>query len=407
MLDIWPDLPIFVHAIDGFLMEEIEDCTAALRLNHRVSGIRLEDISDPQWKAFGPLMQHPFPSLTHLWIQPKYLINHAISRTFLGGSAPSLQVLHLAKAPFPALPELLLSTTNIVRLWYNDIPDSGYISPQEMVTSLSALTQLESLSLTFHSPRFFTFPDRAIQIPPPHTRTLLPALTYLGLCGIPEYVEDLVAQLDAPLLESMTIMLYHRKVLEVSELAKFIRRTDKLSLTDRAEVTFMHESMFIILSQELLVGRVDPKTLVLKFPCEKWDSRLSYLAELWESCVPSPSPFECLHMDIPYSWRDVIDDPEPQWLELLHPFSAVKDLRLSKSVASRVAQALRGLPAERVMGVLPALEIVFISGLQPFGPVREAISEFVDARQLSGHPVSIHWEGGPVESEEMGREVDD
>jgi hypothetical protein len=46
------------------------------------------------------------------------------------------------------------------------------------------------------------------------------------------------------------------------------------------------------------------------------------------------------------------------------------------------------------MEVLPALENVFISGLEPFGPVKEAISEFADARQLSGYPVSIcDWEG--------------
>ena len=47
----------------------------------------------------------------------------------------------------------------------------------------------------------------------------------------------------------------------------------------------------------------------------------------------------------------------------------------------------------QVTEVLPALETVFISGLEPWGPVLEAISEFVDARQLSGHPLSIHWEG--------------
>jgi hypothetical protein len=112
-------------------------------------------------------------------------------------------------------------------------------------------------------------------------------------------------------------------------------------------------------------------------------------------------------MDLPYSLEGIIDDPDPQWLELLHPFSAVKDLRLSKSVAPRVAQALGGLPAEQVMEVLPALEIVLISGLNPFGPVKEAISEFADARQLSGHPVSIHWEGElTIGNKEMDRGVD-
>jgi hypothetical protein len=50
---------------------------------------------------------------------------------------------------------------------------------------------------------------------------------------------------------------------------------------------------------------------------------------------------------------------------------------------------------ELVTEVLPALENVFISGLEPFGPMKEAISDFADARRVAGHPVSIcDWEGG-------------
>ena len=82
-----------------------------------------------------------------------------------------------------------------------------------------------------------------------------------------------------------------------------------------------------------------------------------------------------------------MDNQDSQWLELLRHFSAVKHLHLSKLIASRVAQALRGLSAGRVMELLPALEAIFISDL--VGPVMEAISDFADARQLSGHPVFI------------------
>jgi hypothetical protein len=71
----------------------------------------------------------------------------------------------------------------------------------------------------------------------------------------------------------------------------------------------------------------------------------------------------------------------------------VKRLRLTKPVAYPVAQALGGLQAERVLEVLPALEIVFMSEFKRFGPgpVKEAISKFSDTRQLFGHPVHIHW----------------
>jgi len=342
----------------------------------------------------GPHKRRPFPALTDFSLRsysPKHVI--PISRSFLGGSAPRLQNLRLESLSFPALPELLLAATNLVRLSYDDIPSSGYIPPQAIVTGLSALTRLQSLSLTFQPE---SFPFTAIRIPPPHTRTLLPALTHLYLRGVPEYVEDLVAQVDAPLLESTKVTLFHREVLEVSELSKFVRRADKLSLLDQAEFTVESDRITVLLSQVFEVI-VDPKTLRLCFSCPQSDLRLSCLAQFCASCLPSLSHFESLHILgprhlTPHLWYGVINDPDPQWLVLLCLFDIVKELYLSKKVAPRVAQVLRGLPAERVMEVLPALENVFISGLKRSGSVQEAISEFADTRQLSGHPVIIdNW----------------
>ena len=399
MLDIWPELPIFMEAIrvNGFTMEERDDCIAALRLNHRVSGIHLEGPSDSILKTFVSRMQRPFPALTYLWVRPNFSTNafqNGMSPSFLGGSAPALRVLVWVWFPFPTLPELLLSTTNLVRLCYDLIPRSGYISPQAMATALSELTQLESLSLTSPFPDWHPAPPgKPIRFPPPHTRTPLPALTHLRFQGDAEYFEDLVAQIDTPLLESLVVTIFRREVIEVSQLAKFVRRSDKLSLLDQAEVAFKRDRITLNLSQELRT--IDPKFLRLNLLCHQWALQLSHLTQFCESCLPTLSSFETLliHNPTHYMWRDVIDDPDPQWLELLHFFHAVKDLRLSKHVALHIGQILRGLPVERVSEVLPALETVFITGLESFGPVKEAISAFADMRRLSGHPLSIcDWE---------------
>jgi len=313
MLDIWPELPIYISAFDYIMKETRDNVVAALRLNHRVSGIRFDWLPDSAWETFTPLMQQPFPVLTHLWVRP-YLPKHVTSRSFLGGSAPSLQVLHLDYISFPALPNLLSSTADLVCLSYSNIPSAGYISPQAMVAALSALTRLESLSLTF---RLESLPHRATRIPPPDTCTLIPVLTYLCLRGVPEYVEDLVAQIDTPLLESMAITLFNQEFLEVSELSKFVRRADRLSLVDRAEVTFGSDRISVLLSQELQ-GKVDPKTLRLYLSCPESDLRLSYLAQFCASCLPTLTLFECLHIPVPigFVWNDVIDDLDPRWLEL-------------------------------------------------------------------------------------------
>ena len=394
MLDIWPELPIYLHAYDHQDQEARGDIVAALKLNHRVSRIYLMRTSRLAWETFSPLMQHTFPALTYLWVEPYVPIQNAISRSFLGGSAPCLQELYLAGFPFPALPELLLSAPNLIHLRYQHIQPSGYISPQAMVTSLSALTRLQSLSLTFLPLQ--SLPDRAIRTSPPHMRTLLPALTFLRYEGVPEYMEDLVAQIDAPLLDSMLITFFHQEVLEVAQLAKFVRRGGKLSLLGRAQVTFADDYIQLMLSEKSIAERVEPKTLKLALACYERVFQVSYLAQFCASCLPTLSPFESLDIlhsyDCTWAWEDVMH-LSPQWLELLRLFNTVKDLRLQKYVASRVAQSLRGLPVERVTEVLPALENVFISKVDLFfGPVMEAISEFADARQLSGHPVSIYYQ---------------
>ena len=90
--------------------------------------------------------------------------------------------------------------------------------------------------------------------------------------------------------------------------------------------------------------------------------------------------------------RDGLEDI--QWLELFHPFNAVKNLYLSPDFAPRIASALQGLVEERVTEVLPNLERIFLEDLQESGFVPEAMRKFIAARQIStgSRPITIsHW----------------
>lgn len=84
------------------------------------------------------------------------------------------------------------------------------------------------------------------------------------------------------------------------------------------------------------------------------------------------------------------DDIEnSQWLELLGPFTAVKDLFLTNELAPRIAPALQDLVGERADEVLPALQRICFhpvsGGLGGVAP--KAIDQLVDARRLSNHPI--------------------
>jgi hypothetical protein len=67
-----------------------------------------------------------------------------------------------------------------------------------MDTSLSALTSLESLTLDFrYPPPRPTLESR--RLPPPQTRSiLLPGLTKIWFKGASEYLEVILARIDAP-----------------------------------------------------------------------------------------------------------------------------------------------------------------------------------------------------------------
>ena len=133
MLNIWPELPIYVLYDDCPEVEALEDTDnviAALKLKGSISGISLMVDSchgSAVWEKIAAVMQDPFPMLKYLSLRPSLDMIPVIPDSFLGGSAPRLQRLFLHDIAFPALPNLLLSATNLVDLGLQDIPHSGYI----------------------------------------------------------------------------------------------------------------------------------------------------------------------------------------------------------------------------------------------------------------------------------------
>jgi hypothetical protein len=144
-VDIWPPLPLYIQGEGSFTTESVDNIVAVLEHGSRVREIELKYIPSSHTETVLATMQKPFPELTHLLLTSDDLGTvPVIPDSFLGRSAPRLQRLKLDGVPFPGLPKL--STTHLANLHLYDIPHSGYISPEAMVTVLSALTCLETLS---------------------------------------------------------------------------------------------------------------------------------------------------------------------------------------------------------------------------------------------------------------------
>jgi hypothetical protein len=386
-LDVWPHLPIAI-AGDGEGRWGVNNLVAALEHNDRICQISIWPVSSLQMETVLAAMQQPFPALTQLKLMAKGGTAAVIPSSFLGGSAPALQELVLEYILFPGLRKLLLSATHLAHLYLRYIPHSGYISPEAMVTCLSALTKLERLFIGFKSPR--SRPDSITRRPPPQTRILLPALASFRFSGVSEYLEDFVARIDAPLLKKLEMTFFHQLIFDIPQLTQFIGRTSEFNKTyDNLRVLFS-EGIVSVTLPRTFVGELEYHIL-----CIRSDWLLSSMAQLCSSFFPqalSPA-LEHLYIreDGTSDWQDDIESS--QWLEVLHPFTAVKNFYISSRLIPRIAPALQELVGERVTEVLPSLQTLFLEGPLPSGPVQESIWGFVAARQLAGHPIVVsRWD---------------
>ncbi len=233
MLAVYPPLPIVVWQNGRPTTLGIDNITAALEYNDRVCeinlGVELEEVLAQ--------MQKPYLALTDLTV---WWDDHGaapiVPKSFLGGSAPRLRCLRLNHIPFPGLPKLLLSATHLVTLYLRNIPNSGYFTPEAIVTGLSTSISLELLVLEFESP--LSRPKRESRRPPPLIRSILPALTRFRFEGASEYLEDLVARIDTPLLDSLDIALSHQLIFDIPQLTQFISRTPNFKRQGEAHVVF-------------------------------------------------------------------------------------------------------------------------------------------------------------------------
>ena len=385
-LYVWPAFPLYIrcHKTE----ENVDNIIAVLEHSDRVCHIYLIGFERSYLEKLSAAMQVPFPELTILRLRSNGKTLSALPDSFLGGCAPRLEYLGLEGIPFPGLPKLLLSATHLDSLQLRDIPHSGYFSPEAIVTALSTLTRLETLRLLFKSPQ--SRPDPAHQHPPPPTRSVLPNLGYFQFKGDNEYMEVIVAHIDAPRLNYLETALFNDIVFDTPQFTQFISRTPMMKALEKVHVTFDGNAAAVELSS-LTPGKHE--NLKVRIPCRELDWQVSSMEQVCTSCVP-PLPTLDLHIygnpHYRQYWQGNVDNV--LWLGLLHPFTSVKNLYLSEEIARRIVPALQDLVGERATEVLPTLENIFLEEGQRSGPVQEGIQQFVAMRQATNHPIAVSYQ---------------
>ena len=388
-LDIWPIVPIVVYFAPGSERRSrgVRSIIAALKHHNRVCSINIHNIPNSLLKK-SAVLRKPFPTLTELEISSWDEAMPVVSDSFLGGSTPQLRTLKLVRIPFPALGKLLLSTRNLVDIDVREIPHSGYILPQEIVAGLSASMRLEKIALDFESPQSWN--DRANWDPPPLTRVVLPALTRLVFKGDSQYLEAIVSRIDAPLLDILEITFFNQLMFDTPLLGHFFSRTETFTAVHRADVDFGYLGVRITLVRGNEIS--DSETLTLLILCMQSEWQPSTIAQVCNSIIPPLPTLGKLRIgEDPFSVSRWYSDMEnTEWIELLRPFTCVKDLVLSTRLVPLVAPALQELDEESVMQTLPVLQELSLEGIHPSRAVKEAMKKFIAVRQLSGHLVTLN-----------------
>jgi hypothetical protein len=382
-LDIWPALPLQIRG-RGDLRDSLD---AVLELSDRVRGIDLRRITS--WHSgkgkLSTAMAVPFPELRNLRLESSDG-EVVLPDSFLGGSAPRLGFLHLDRISYLGLPKLLSSATHLVQLNLQNIPHSGYISSDAMVTAISTLTRLKTITLEFQSPRPHS--DRAGRRLPPTTRSVFSVLTYIYFKGDSEYLDDLVANINAPRLSKLDIIF----VLDTPQLIQFISRTPRLEALEKARVIFGSGGATVNLSS-LTSGDY---LVRVEISCRDLDRQVSSMRQVCTCSLPPLSNLEDLYildfLSPRARWQDNIENS--LWLGLLHPFRATQDLYLSEEFARRIGPALQELVGSRASEVLPSLQNIFLEGLRPSVPVQEGIRRFVATRRITSDAMAVfRWKG--------------
>ena len=205
-----------------------------------------------------------------------------------------------------------------------------------------------------------------------------------------DYLEDLVARIDAPLLDDSSIFFEHETIFDIRQFGQFLRRLRNFQALNEAHIYFDREGVYFT-PLPPPPTRVSGRRARFQGSCQASDWRLLFIPQALASFFPSLYVVEHLYIYWPPQLLECFGEliESVYWVKIFEPFTAAKNLYLSKEFAQGIAPALQALVGERVGCVLPALERIYLEDLESSRPVEDAIGQFVAARQLSVHPVAV------------------
>ncbi|KAH9011910.1 hypothetical protein EDB85DRAFT_2224700 [Lactarius pseudohatsudake] len=386
-LDYWPALPIVVQyggslALNPPAPEDEDNIIAVLKQSDRVNSISLTVTSSLLEELSA--IERPFSQLEDLVLLSPDSVRRTLPRAFQWGTR--IRCLHSTRVAFPALLHLLYSSRNLVDLQLHEVVHPLHFSPEALTDALSGMTQLRSLSLHLLTTVKYT----ALDLPPPppsEERITLPVLVRLDFQGIAEYLEGLVARIDAPRLRDIEGTLFNLFIFDPSKLAsklsEFIDRIETQKSPLRADILSSKRAISISITQPEAHTR-----LKLEVSCKPLTRQLSHMAQICNGLSAFLLGVEHLRISATRRPRRQDKSDLDEWAELILPFRGAKWVHVAGGHLTYVMRAL-----QLSHKLLPALHKLCMARPGPrHAPLMEAVVSFVASRRLSGHSMAVEYE---------------
>jgi hypothetical protein len=384
-LDHLPPLPLVVdygHRRRGGILTGKDELGIyhALRFHGRVRRINL-DLPLSIFHKVLVLMDECFPILERLSLsfETENSISLTLPKAFL---APNLHHLSLSNIRPPQRLRLLTSTTLLVTLHLGNIRTSGYYRPRLLVARLQSLPLLEALSVKSSTPISHPSTERELlgEQGAPVTLPNLKKLRFEGACA---YLDSLVAQIRAPLLDQLHITLFNRIAFALPHLFHLINITEAFE-PPKVAIFFYSYQLSVTMANPSM-ERSQSNRCTLDVMCGQLDWQIDLATQICHALIPKISGVEkftlyCGYSAIPREWQNgVVDDTA--WHELLRPFTGVKELLIYGGILEGLSRALR------VDGV--GSDPGFLPNLRSITAKRNLFTSFIDTRKVIGRPVEF------------------
>jgi len=384
-----PTLPLIIDHFD----DEYQDLTAEeekgiiLALQHRDRVRRIRIIKPtPILQKLIVALEGEFPILEFLLIWHQRYLRPVIVQTDLNlpetFRAPNLRHLLLKNFATQIESPQLMTMGNLVTLFLTKIPFSACFQPNDLLQRLSLMPQLEALWTGFNFGSDF---ENQLLRTPTMTRVTLPNLRWLGFQGYSAYCEVLLSWLTTPLLEKLRISFFNRMIYSIPHLRQFMDTVLNFQVKT-VRLQFFAKNLWVVGYPHMGASL---HNLSLDFGRKHLDLQVISAAQIFHALSTVFSVVEHLTLeykrsDVPLEWNDEADRTD--WRRLLGSFGKVQTLSIDGELVEQLSGALQPGEEESPTELLPELRKLSHSAS---GDSRNAFTQFVDARQKAGRPVTV------------------